>query len=779
MRISTILAVITILGVSLSVVGDASGQVVAHWRFDDDSYTLDTAPPYGSGVVVAGVGSVVSSTVAGSGNPGPGPIWRSDVPVATVPLTGESNVKCLELDVDNGYTYESTGMVQVSSGYTAMQFSPVLGHNQLFTAQCWIKKDAGSVGGFRYIFAKIGGYAMRINSDGTLSAAILQTNANDALVCTTQTAIDNQWHHVAAIFDTRSGNNSVRLFVDGIEDSSITYDAAVDYSPSVSEFNIGAYKYGNYAFEGKIDELQFMAGTPIRFLNNALVPSPPPPGEVAYWSFDDDSYGINVAPAFGSSVVVTGSGSVASDTVAGSGNPGTGPVWKADVPALTGQVNLKSLELDVDYGYTYESTGFVQVPSGVTALQFNPSSGASGMFTAQCWIKKDPGSTSGSRNIFVKIGGYCLRLNTDNTLSACILRTNSYDGLVRTSTTVIDDQWHHVAAVYDTRATQNAVSLFIDGVEEGAITYDSGIDYIPVAGEFIIGGYKYGDYAYEGKIDEVRLTEGALTPDEFAFGDPREYYTTLVYWRFDNDGNSSGSTAVGDDTILDEIGVVPGDPYNGPVYSSDVPVGTVPQSGELNSLSMDFDASDYIDTWAGYFSFYPEEVFTVEFYIKPDITGAYQTIFWKQSCYVIGLDTSNSLYAGINRPGDNSFFRVDWPTTLEIGRWYSVAVIYYLNPGTDANIRLIVDGIESSKIVTDQRSSYDYVRYDGKVQLGAYSYGNYGFDGKIDEFRVTAGEVYGEEQIAQIPEHTLEGDVNRDGVVDLNDMRLLTMFWLE
>lgn len=255
-------------------------------------------------------------------------------------------------------------------------------------------------------------------------------------------------------------------------------------------------------------------------------------GPVLYYDFED-AYAVDVAPPHGSAVSdsYVGGSTAYSDTVAGSSNPGAGPIWRSDVPvatiAQTGRANTKALDLITDLNYTYESTGFVQLGSGYNATQFNTALGSSGQATMECWLKFNAGSYS---NIVVKMGGYALSVGPDKTVQAKILRTNDYDDMVWTTSTKLDDwDWHYVAVEFDFRSGQNDVKVYLDGSDtpDGSITGDNlSYQYTPVAGLFQVGAYKYGDYAYNGMIDELRLTDGILPHDQWLINVPEP--ATLV-----------------------------------------------------------------------------------------------------------------------------------------------------------------------------------------------------------------------------------------------------------
>ncbi len=80
---------------------------------------------------------------------------------------------------------------------------------------------------------------------------------------------------------------------------------------------------------------------------------------------------------------------------------------------------------------------------------------------------------------------------------------------------VDDDQWHHVAFVYQ-QAAGGTDRFYIDGVESGSATHASAWSW-PV-GEQILWGKSNSTYwyKYNGLLDEVRFYGGPLTPEQIA-----------------------------------------------------------------------------------------------------------------------------------------------------------------------------------------------------------------------------------------------------------------------
>ncbi|QDS99133.1 LamG-like jellyroll fold domain-containing protein [Adhaeretor mobilis] len=91
------------------------------------------------------------------------------------------------------------------------------------------------------------------------------------------------------------------------------------------------------------------------------------------------------------------------------------------------------------------------------------------------------------------------------------------------TTAVNDDEWHHIAGVFD--AATEMVRLYIDGVEEGATDVSAWINGASWSGTVGAGADEYLTFGstgqgtaireFEGDMDFVRISRGALLPTEF------------------------------------------------------------------------------------------------------------------------------------------------------------------------------------------------------------------------------------------------------------------------
>lgn len=135
-------------------------------------------------------------------------------------------------------------------------------------------------------------------------------------------------------------------------------------------------------------------------------------------------------------------------------------------------------------------------------------------FTISAWIKRDA-ADSGTKSILSKrpttfTRGYDLRIRDDNRIQ--MLWKNGSDQNLTGGTSIPDDEWHHVAVIFD----GSQVYIYIDGVLDRNQAKTA-----PVAttDSFLIAAAGKGTTTqhFRGNIDEVRVWNTALTEDQLRF----------------------------------------------------------------------------------------------------------------------------------------------------------------------------------------------------------------------------------------------------------------------
>jgi len=142
-------------------------------------------------------------------------------------------------------------------------------------------------------------------------------------------------------------------------------------------------------------------------------------------------------------------------------------------------------------------------------LDLNPSG-----FTLSAWIKRDA-TDSGAKSIISKrptsfSEGFDLCVLDNNRIQ--ILWKNGTDQSLSTVTSIPDDQWHHIAVVYDGTTTY----IYIDGVLDNSENKTAPVS---TSNPFLIAAAGNGSTTqhFKGNIDEVRVWNTALTEDQLRF----------------------------------------------------------------------------------------------------------------------------------------------------------------------------------------------------------------------------------------------------------------------
>ncbi len=212
----------------------------------------------------------------------------------------------------------------------------------------------------------------------------------------------------------------------------------------------------------------------------------------------------------------------------------------------------------------------------------------------------------------------------------------------------------------------------------------------------------------------------------------------IAYWRFENGAGGSAASGIG--SILDSSGNGHnGTPVNGPVYSPSVPTGSIPQTGETNALSLDFNGTN-------------QRLFI------PDSSAFNLTSFTiEASILVRSSDPSQNsqiLFRGDDRGGLDPYYLTVAGSSIRlfIGNETSSAIVAAALPGYDQWIhvagslddatgamRLYIDGTLASSTVTSIRPlAYLDPSWSPGLGIGSTqgdAYRQY-FDGKIDEVRI-------------------------------------------
>jgi hypothetical protein len=294
--------------------------------------------------------------------------------------------------------------------------------------------------------------------------------ASDSFALTT-----NQWTHIAATYDGSGNANNIHLYIDGIK-ADVTHTETGTYVAmhnTAYDFTIGRLQ-PNQSATGIIDN--------VKIYDHELTPAQiaweyNQGGPIGYWRFDE------------------GVGSTAYDD-SGKGNHGALTNMDPDSDWITGKRN-SALDFDGTNDYVAVDADIFDVGTGD--------------FSISTWVKVRVADTND--RIFSVGNSYHYELWVVNSGNVYAMGGDSSSSRVFaiSNSSIEDNSWHHLTAVYD---RDYALKLYVDGilqddVETGYASYSS-TDYSDTSAR--IGSYILGTgYCIEGAIDEVKFYNYALT----------------------------------------------------------------------------------------------------------------------------------------------------------------------------------------------------------------------------------------------------------------------------
>jgi len=591
-----------------------------------------------------------------------------------------------------------------------------------------------------YISGKIRGY---INNAGTGTTDLQSSNPTPIN--------DGQWHHAAMV---REGA-TMRLYLDGVPVGSKA-DTAGSYTlpPSINMYLGRDSRTDSTRFDGDLDD--------VRLWNKALSL-----GELGVRSAEQNYYRMETDG--GSGVAPGDPAATVDDTAAhpfvydGTANGGASLQYSAEVPATIvgsdGQPTTRSLSFDGsnDYVDLGNETLLMDLPQGP--------------FTIQSWIK------SSDTNRAVVLGSYdashrCVNFEIGST-SYGNLALRAYmsgdGGSVNLwgNQSVMDDQWHHVAMVYNGEAANN-VRLYVDGQLDKTGTY-TGNPYSIGASSVVLGKdlRSSGAPHLDGLLDEVHIAGVALSPEQFLIRGNGEQN----YYRMETEGGSpvAGGQAA---SVVDDTGLHPFT-YNGtalpasPSYSSDVPGGAINYEGTqiMNRHSLAFNGtSDYVELDdRPLLTTLTEDDFTIEFFAKTPprdpraiVVGAYAGSALDSMNIEIGGEVHGGNQGHVRvffqniDPSGNKYTDFFGTTNISDDEWHHVALVRS-GAGTGSDlVQLFVD-----YALDGQRSlnTGQFTIESDLFRLGRDDRGTgYYYQGLLDELRITRAALAPGEFLQAVPE---------------------------
>jgi len=293
-----------------------------------------------------------------------------------------------------------------------------------------------------------------------------------------------EWHHVAVTFEYATGTTA-RLYVDGVEVNNYTSVAAC-LKPTSGAFDIGHSSttgLGSGYWQGKIDDLKIF-NYPMTARQVALEYDGG--GPVGYWKFDkgegETAYDYSGNSNDGTVFVGTGGSNTATTTM-----------W---TNGATGKIN-GSLDFDGTDDYVGVSSGY----------SFDDKTEIS----ISTWVKVNGGDNDYIIELPESGGGgngpgiHYISGNIDYHIV-----THSDNSFTDVNFTPVIGTWYHVLLTYD--------GVTLKGYKNGEfigshdVTLGTGIKH--ATGETNIGRFGSAGFYSDAQIDEVKIYNYALTPEE-------------------------------------------------------------------------------------------------------------------------------------------------------------------------------------------------------------------------------------------------------------------------
>ena len=370
--------------------------------------------------------------------------------------------------------------------------------------------------------------------DATTDKLVLDVGdgTNTYSVASTSTFTAPGWYHFVAVWDDASAATT-EIYINGTADNSTdtgTISSLGNLSNALN-LRIGAESDAGNPFDGKLDEIRvynralsageiqslYALGAPDKI--NSSVSTPQGTGRLdsglsAYYAFDDN----------------TGTSATDSSTRGNTGTLVNGPTW------TTGQIGSA-----IDFDGTDD----------VVTAPDSPALDSTSDITVAVWAYADNWTGQGASAVSTlvkKDANYILRKDTDATTGGSGLKMFWWDGTNKDVLVVSIPSagaWHHIVGINENNTTRR---IYVDGILQSGTDDLNNTGTRSLTNVLSIGNHQStGNESFDGRIDEVRIYNRALSSDEvtqlYRLTTPTGTDTGLKgYWSF-NGQDLSGTTA--------------------------------------------------------------------------------------------------------------------------------------------------------------------------------------------------------------------------------------------
>jgi len=498
--------------------GACAAAAVGAWQFDDG------VPASTAGALATEANAPILNATATKNGSGALPTFSDDRPGARVwasltgPLLNETNAASLY--VVNAGLPSNTNSNDGGCAYVN-DHDPLL-HPSNLTVEAFVKVNrrvnwplvvgkarGGGNTSWNLDFDNTGKPRVRIDSGVAFTNGAPGFNQSWT---STQNIEDGQWHHLA--FTYTHTNRAVDIYIDyvrkggGNSYSNLIYDAG--------QLRIGQGA-GARAFDGWIDE--------IRLTDDVLLPDQfmtviPTTSTRGYWTFEDGAEGTTAG------TLTNGFYAPLMHGTAGAINGGSpAPAFSGErPPTSTARISdgLNGPTVNLNAGSLFfVSSGLPSdlnsMSGGVVTVSGARACAQTTNFTAEAFIRTNRKVNFPQIIGKTRAGGlaWSLAINSAGNLRARFDTqvppdTAGNNQTFESSAFVYDGRWHHVALSYDYPTKTAKMYVDYEKVYEGVTLNPLWLD----TNSILIGA---GDQAFDGWIDEVRLTDRVLAPTEFLY----------------------------------------------------------------------------------------------------------------------------------------------------------------------------------------------------------------------------------------------------------------------
>ncbi|MCH9694097.1 MAG: DNRLRE domain-containing protein [Gammaproteobacteria bacterium] len=386
-----------------------------------------------------------------------------------------------------------------SNDFVEVPHSDALPLTTIFTVAAWVRNDSPSISATYRIISKEPAGA-NDNFWMAFSAGWLWVGIDGDFISPSTNFMPDTWYHLAVTYD--DAGDSVQIYVNGALVLSDTTSASI--TMNTAPVFIGSNWESSKHWQGLLDDIRIYD----RVLSASEVAELAGIGSglLAHWKLDETS------------------GTTAIDSLGG--YDGTLMNMDPSTDWVTGQI---------DGGLSFDGgNDYIDVSS------MNPKSYDD--FAISAWYKSESTTATEDEYIFLHAEGFVTNGITfgptddgGDVLRLTIDVNGESDRHYGTSD-IVDRQWHHLVAT----RSNGRVRIFVDGVEESDETdaHAGTIVAVDGAGPFI-GDYPGNTEQVNGTLDDIRLFDYGLSPDEIA-----ELFGA---------GGGSGSPVFCDGTFRDEF----------------------------------------------------------------------------------------------------------------------------------------------------------------------------------------------------------------------------------